>query len=408
MLVGSILAYAMEVSQIMEPKATEPTCGSIEYDMNNPQKIGLPKAKCDSCKQAVQSAVQQATAALSAAKAQDASISASANASTAGTAAAVGLHQAQQQNSTGTVNQQGVNAANQQAGLARQVSSAMKQCSSQIKSACSGLAQEDQQAADASAQSCEQAGQQADAVAAEKSAKASQMAQNGQQANQNAQGLQPPQMPQGSQGGLADSNPTTNPTATLSPTKNNSLQEFKSSSPKIDVTSGKAQEGTNSIPKNVPSSSSGIAAKSENGKGLHAFGANGNKSFSNTSASSSSGGGNFAGGSAATIRDKDGNVMSEAQAAAAASGTGEYSSSGGGGGSKSSFKAGSSLLGIDTNENDLQSISGNGVDDPLKNALDEANQKALAANAKKTADEESLFKRVSGKIREISIARTMQ
>ena len=455
----SLPAFALEVSQITPPQMQPPSCSSMQYLGNSPpppQGQGIfPKATCDQCKQAVESAGQQANSALQGAKGADQSVNASSSAGTQATNAATQQLQQDHQSKNGTVNDIGKNGLSQQSSIAKQVSAAMKQCAQQIQSACSGVqVQEDKSAADQSAQSCQQSGQQADQVAGEKAAKAGEMAKNEGTSNDNAEKLgkmpEMPQMPQGGQGGgkggsgsgsgLSGTNYDSGlASGSSTSTSTDTAKNITPEAAKLEYGKGSELGGGTSrnvasidaVENKIDSGVSNAGNSSDGGNSPAAAGSSGGDSARSGQSVAHGTGGNSGGATGVTTGGSAGSLSTSGASmspgssekdgsSTAASGGGSGGNSGealvpfmggGAGGGSGYTPLKSAVLGLSTEGGEIKELVGsssllaaNGAHGGAGGALLHDKQGGLT----KQINEVSLFKRVSGTIRRISLDRTMQ
>lgn len=430
-------SHAVEQSMIAPVSGQGPMCTSVQYiEISGPMIGTMSKGPCDSCKSAVESAKSSANGALASGQAADSATSASSSAGTAMTAAQSTGFQKNAQGSASTVDNIGQNGLQQHAASAQKTSAAMKQCSQQIKSSCSGgLAGEDKSAADQVAQDCDRAGQQADQVAAEKNAKAGEMGKNeGKSAgNEDKLGQMPqmPQMPQGGGGGGAgagsglsgsdlNSNLATSTateknleTAKLASTKGASLPMFTGTEGvKVDMenaTNGESTDtGISQAQSNAPGSGGGAhgrAVAAENGSGGASSGgplgvslggsAGGAGAGSSGGTSGQSGAGAAGGGAPGTLL---GTAAGDAMVPYTSSGSSSYA------------PLKSAVLGLATDGQELKEFVASAALDGSSGAAG-ASRGPLhdrQGGLTKAINEQSLFQRVSFRIRRISADRTMQ
>ncbi len=413
----ALVVYAMEISEIPQATASEPSCSNTSFyrEICTPQPYCMAsapgsKANCDSCKTAIQNSVNTANGVLNSAKAQDQAINAANAASNAADAAGTQALQQDPQFKTGSVNQSGLNSLQQQQQLAQQVSTAMKNCAKEIKKACTGpLDGMDQQAADSSAQSCEQSGTAADGVAAEKAAKAAEMAKNGQQANQNGQGMQPPQMPQGGSGdpGLGSTNPYDSKISSSVEKAKTAKLDSGFSGGKSEIPVGQGIESGLSSERNTASTSNGSSSASQSGGDKSTPTDFGNSSGGAAGASRGvSGSGGFGGLGSSSGKSTEAKTDAAVDAKAA---VGDETPLAGGG---SSFKP---TLGLKSSGDELAEL----INQPgattgssaLTTGHEAAGQQLASHGGGSTpfgGDDISLFKRIKSKITSLSRTRNMQ
>ena len=433
-------ALALENYQIPPVTGNGPQCTSNKY-----KGIGIPieqpggtamfdKGTCDSCKQAVEGAKTNANNALNGGKSADAGVTSATSGGTASTASGMKALQQDGFDSGSSVYSQGASGLSQQSAIAGKIGGAMNQCAQQIQSACSGVqVQEDKQAADEVAQSCQKSGQQAQQVQSEKAAKAGESGNNSAKNDSSSDKLgQMPQMPQmpsggsgsgsGSDSGISSmaSNTASTSTATeakLGATKldpvggtdmgNNSRSIASidtalgtSTTPDADISAGNGKEGhvgaaaSHSASGNNPFGSSG-ASSSPASMGASTAASGG----ANGGSSGSSGGGSAAG----LLAGSGGSSAGSASAGGGSSDPYAYGSGGGAGGYK---KSSSPVLGLDgENGPDLKELSGAASLASNKPGSDPHSRQAAQPI---DPDQQSIFARISWRIKKISAQRSMQ
>lgn len=418
-------AEALEVSQIPQATAQEPSCTNniiyIEFNHVSGQKSNGP---CRNCKSTVTSAVQAANAQLNSAKGADASINASTTAGTAATAATVDPLQKAHQFGAQNVASNGNSALTQQQQLAQQTSQAMKKCAADIRQACGGdMAPEDKSAADQSAQSCEQAGTTADQVAAEKGMKAAEAAKNAAQAGQQGQAMTPPQMPQGGPQGAGDqgsadplqSNLSSNVPDKIEPTKLDNAASSKLGNADATNLGEIGNQNTSNISDlsqlqdpSFASGGGGATAAGDSRSLASAGGEYAGGAATGVSTTGASGGSGAGGGGGAGSGSGAGEGDSSALAGALGGNTDDssYGLGGGGGGSRPT-------LGLKSSGDEFTDLLGGAAGAGSSGELGALGDGAkLAANSQNAPwqgfTDESLFKRVKRKIHTLSTQRHMQ
>jgi hypothetical protein len=411
------------ISTIMEPQASPLTCAGPEYSPLSPTAASFT-AKCRACEAEINSSMANAKGVLAAAKAADGGVNAGTTIATQGFAATSPKEQSAHQGSTNLVATSGGTALNQQAGMANQVSQAMKQCSSKIKSSCTGFGASDMAAANQSAQSCEQAGAQADATSGDKLAKAAEALKAAGQAAQQAMGMMGQGGGGGGEGGGSgltssgldlDSNKSglgeNAPSTKLETTSNTAGSSLEPTSPTTGTALGEPPGNASEL-STSRSPASAFSPGSSASPGMKGNSSSGGKG-ENTSASSGSFGGSSGSGSGAGsgAGSSDG---SAASGGASAIGDGAAGGLAGGGsiegGGYASEGGGSlrSTLGLQSSGEELNELMNEGGGLVASATAGDAEMAAQNQGADwEGRPEQSLFSRVKKKITQVSSAKGM-